>query len=255
MPSNIELSAFQSPYEYGTSTPFDAYGNLPSSATEYSFTPSASASGMTEKDASGKMGEAIQEMPSFGSDFVQGMKLGYMGTQTLTAPFLAYRKAKQQKTILGLQQELLEMQAKSYQTAAEDVMRAGHNASGQVSFQIGQAKASARASTGARGVRIGVGSSAEVLASYDIAKEMQTNQIISNAITQSWGYRRQAVNVQNQALAVESAKNSISPWAAAVTTFISTSLDALNSVGTDFGNGEGGVMNGQTWKNFANFWK
>ena len=109
---------------------------------------------------------------------------------------------------------------------------------------------------GASGVRIGAsGSSARVLASYDLVKEVQTNQIMANAVVQSFGYKRAAVNARNQALAVESAKNSISPWASAITTFISSSLQSLNTIGSDFGNGQGGIMNGQTWKNFANFWK
>lgn len=212
--------------------------------------------GSTAADTGKAVGNAVQSIPSFGSDFVEGMKLGYMGEQMTVAPFLAYRKAKQEKNILGMQQEILELQAQSYQTAAEDVIRAGHQSSAAVSYQSGQAKSSSRAAMGASGVRIGAsGSSARVLASYDLVKEVQTNQIMANAVVQSFGYKRATVNASNQALAVESAKNAISPWASAITTFISSSLQALNSVGSDFGGGQGGIMNGQTWKNFASFWK
>lgn len=264
MPSNLDLDLgeFQSPYEFSLGSSFSDAGDL-SKSYSWSYNPpdtssfnmQSATSGMTEADASSSMGQAIQSAPSFGSDFMEGMKLGYQGTKMTIAPFLSYRKAKQQKKILGLQQELLEMQAQSYQTAAEDVMRAGHNASASVSYQMGQAKASARTSMAAHGVRVGQGSSAEVLTSYDIAKEMQTNQIIANAVTQSWGYRRQAVNIENQALAVESAKNSISPWASAITSFITESMNSMNVVGSDFGGGQGGIFSGQTWKNFGSFWK
>lgn len=216
-------------------------------------TPTVSAD-KTTAGVGNSVGSLVQSMPTFGSDFVVGMKLGYMGEQLTVAPFLAYRKAKQEKNILGLQQEILEMQAQTYQTAAEDVIRAGHQSSAAVSYQSGQAKSSARASMGASGVRVNAaGSSARVLASYDLVKEVQTNQIMANAVNQSFGYKRAAVNARNQALAVESAKKSISPWASAITTFISSSVDSLNTIGSLFGGGQGGALNGQTWSNLGQF--
>lgn len=250
----LDVNQYQS-----TADSWGIYGQTLQGPTVGGFSPAEAktvTAGKTEADTGKAVGNAVQSMPSFGSDFVEGMKLGYMGEQMTVAPFLAYRKAKQEKNILSLQQEILEMQAQSYQTAAEDVIRAGHQSSAAVSYQSGQAKSSTRASMGASGVRVNAaGSSARVLASYDLVKEVQTNQIMANAVNQSFGYKRAAVNARNQALAVESAKNSISPWASAITTFISSSLQSLNTIGSDFGNGQGGIMNGQTWKNFANFWK
>lgn len=211
-------------------------------------------SGTSKADAASAMGQMIQEMPSFGSEFVQGMKLGYAGTKMTIAPFLAYRGAKIEKEILGLQADLLEMQVQSIQTQADDVMRAGHQASAAVSYQAGQAKSSARASMGASGVRVNAaGSSAEALSSIDIVKDMQRNQIMANAVAQSWGYRRQAVQVQNQALAVRSAQKNVSPWAAAITTHLSDVMDSMSMVGDMFGGGQGGGLSGETFKNAGSF--
>lgn len=259
MPSNLDLSAFQSPYDSASGVQVDAFGNV-EGATSYQYNPSYTSqfdlSGQTQGSAANSIGQAIQSAPTMGSDFMQGMKLGYMGEQMTVAPFLSYRKAKQQKNILSYQAELLEMQAQSYRTAAEDVMRAGHQQSAQVSYAVGQAKGTTRATMAANGVRVGgSGSSAEVLASFDIVKEMQTNQIIANAVAQSWGYRRQAVNYDNQALAVRSAQKQISPWAAAITTFVSSNIQAFNSVGDMFNTGNGGGFSASTWKNFGSFWK
>lgn len=250
----LDVNQYQS-----TADSWGIYGQTLQGPTVGGFSPAEAqtvTAGKTEADTGKAIGTAVQSTPTFGNDFVVGMKLGYMGEQMTVAPFLAYRKAKQEKNILGLQQEILEMQAQTYQTAAEDVIRAGHQSSAAVSYQSGQAKSSTRAAMGASGVRVNAaGSSARVLASYDLVKEVQTNQIMANAVNQSFGYKRAAVNARNQALAVESAKNSISPWASAITTFISSSVESLNAVGSIFGNGQGGIMNGQTWKNFANFWK
>lgn len=211
-------------------------------------------SGTSQADAASAMGQMIQEMPSFGSEFVQGMKIGYTGVTMTLSPFLAYRGAKIEKEILGLQADLLDMQVQSIQTQAEDVMRAGHQASAAVSYQAGQAKSSARASMGASGVRVNAaGSSAEALSSIDIVKDMQRSQIMANAVAQSWGYRRQAVQVQNQALAVRSAQKKISPWAAAITTHLSDVMDSMNQMGDMFGGGQGGGLSGETFKNAGSF--
>lgn len=211
-------------------------------------------SGASKSDVSSGIGQIIQKMPSFGNNFVMGMKLGYTGVKMTLSPILAYRDAKIEKEILGLQADLLDMQIQSIQTQADDVMRAGHQSSAAVSYQAGQAKSSARASMGASGVRVNAaGSSAEALSSIDIVKDMQRNQIVANAVAQSWGYRRQTVNLQNQVLAIESAKRNITPWAAAVTTHLSDVMSSMSMVGDMFGNGKGGALNSETWQNAGSF--
>ena len=192
-----------------------------------------SLSGASKSDVTSSIGQIIQQMPSFSNNFVM---------------------AKIEKEILGLQADLLDMQIQSIQTQADDVMRAGHQASAAVSYQAGQAKSSARASMGASGVRVNAaGSSAEALSSIDIVKDMQRNQIMANAVAQSWGYRRQTVNLQNQVLAIESAKRNITPWAAAVTTHLSDVMSSMSMVGDMFGNGKGGALNSETWQNAGSF--
>lgn len=211
-------------------------------------------SGASKSDVSSGIGQIIQKMPTFGNNFVMGMKLGYTGVQMTLSPILAYRDAKIEKEILGLQADLLDMQIQSIQTQADDVMRAGHQSSAAVSYQAGQAKSSARASMGASGVRVNAaGSSAEALSSIDIVKDMQRNQIMANAVAQSWGYRRQTVNLQNQVLAIESAKRNITPWAAAVTTHLSDVMSSMSMVGDMFGGGQGGGLNAETWQKAGSF--
>ncbi|MDO5531065.1 hypothetical protein [Sutterella sp.] len=180
--------------------------------------------GQTTAGASKKAGQSVMSQQSF-SDFQMGMKMGYAGEQGSVGAILAYAKARRQKSILNMQAELYDMLAQSYQTAAEDTVRAGHQESAQVSFQAGQTKGAIRASQGASGIRVaGAGSAAEVLASVDISKEMNRNQIMANAIANSWGYRKQAVSAQGQAKAVRVAASSISPWAAALTQHLNAGM-------------------------------
>lgn len=213
-------------------------------------------SSSTKAGTAQAVGQSIQNMPSFGSDFVQGMKWGYQGVTDTAAPFMAYRAAKLEKTLLGLQQDLIELQAQSLQTQADDAMRAGIQQSADVSYRIGQAKSSARTSMAAAGVRVGAaGSSAEILASFDIVKDAQRAVIMQNAIAQSFGYRKQAVDVQNQARAVASAKNQVSPWASAITSFINVGMSQMDfgAMGKSIGHAQssgGSGSSGLDWQSW-----
>ena len=102
------------------SSPWDSYGTFRSGAGKYSWNAtvqtsmgqqqSSATKGMTQVEATNSIGEGIKSMPNF-NNFVQGMKIGYQGVKDTLGPFLSYRKAKQQKAILGMQAELLDMQA------------------------------------------------------------------------------------------------------------------------------------------------
>lgn len=167
--------------------------------------------------------------------FGQGFNLGYQSTKVLTAPFLAYRASKQEKAILGMKAELADLNAKSYQTAAEDVLRAGQQKVASITYRAGQARAQTRVSQAGAGIRIsGSGSAAEVLTSQAIVTEMQVNQTLANSVIQSFGYQRKKVDAQMNALAVRSAQKQVSPWASAITSFISTSVKAAPSMTESF---------------------
>lgn len=176
----------------------------------------------------------------YGGSFGQGFSYGYQGAKMTVAPFLAYRQAKAQKKIYGMQRDLAEMTAQAYQTAAEDVIRASHNQVAALTFSTGQAKASTRVSQAASGVRVGgTGSAAEVLASQDITRDFQVNQLLANGITQSFGYQRQKVQAKSDALAYELARSSISPWATAICATFS-SMSSVGSFSGGGGSGSGG---------------
>lgn len=130
--------------------------------------------------------------------------------------FSAWSAAKTEKKLYEIQARMQELQARAAQNQAEDILRAGNQRVAAITYQAGQAKRSAKVSMAAAGVRVGTGSSAEVLASHDIAKEMQVNQTIANTIAQAYGAKRQAINASNKAIAIEAQADGISPWAAAL---------------------------------------
>ena len=70
---------------------------------------------------------------------------------------------------------------------------------GEITRKAGAAKASARTAMAARGVGLGSGTAANVLASSDVNKELDMIAAKRNAIQAAAGYRRQAGNLRTQA--------------------------------------------------------
>lgn len=199
---------------------------------------------MTPYGAFQNVGDSIEKMPTGGSDFVQGMKWGYAGSQASVGVFTAWHEARYQRSILYMQAQLQDMQTKQLDTAADDAMRAGYQQAASISFQAGQAKGSQRASMGGSGLQVGVGSSARVLTSIDIAKEMNVNQALANAVTASFGYRRAATNSRAEAMAIRQSASNIKPWAAALSQLVSASMNAMSMSGFGGGSSAGSSMGG-----------
>lgn len=196
---------------------------------------------------------AYMNSPSYGDGgFQQGFKMGWATTDTIGSTWLAYREAKYEKKLMKMQEDLANLQATEYQTAAEDTMSEGQRQAAAIGFQAAQAKSNARVSQGASGVRVaGSGSSAEVLTSIDIVKEMQVNQVMANAVAEAWGYRKSAVAYKNQALAFKCAASQISPWAAAISTFAVKSMEMMNDGQSTGSNGQSqqGGFDGSSMQN------
>lgn len=194
------------------------------------------------------------------SAFNTGFNLGWGTIGTITEPWLTYRAAKYEKAKLKMQAGLMRMQQKAQYTAADDVMRGGERQAAAIGYQAGMAKSSSRASMAAAGVQVGTsGNSAEALASIDVVKEMQVNQVMANAVAQSWGYRRAAVQTGNEAMAVESAASDISPLLAAFVEMNNQELQMMNSgpgsSGASGSSGKKGGMSVGDIKDFASLFK
>lgn len=202
----------------------------------------------TANEQSEAMDQAASMFSAIPGGFGQGFQYGYAGAKMTVAPFIAYRAAKQQKQILGLQAQLSDLQAKAYQTAAEDVLRAGQRQVAAITYQAGQARASTRVAQATSGVRIaGAGSAAETLASQAIVTEMQVNQVLANAVTQSFGYQRAKTQQKINSLSIRSAQSSISPWAASIVAHISSVAESMPSADIgSFGGGKGSGKNAPT---------
>jgi hypothetical protein len=89
-----------------------------------------------------------------------------------------------------------EFNSKIAEMGAQAALEQGQQQAASLTLRAGQMKSSQRAAMAANGIDLGVGSAAEVLATTDIMKEIDQNQIEANAIRNAWGYRTQGVAAQ-----------------------------------------------------------
>jgi hypothetical protein len=134
---------------------------------------------------------------------------------------------KSQALSLEFERSIANINARAAELDAKHILEAGRHQKALVTLQAGQVKASQRVSQAAAGIQGGVGSAAEVLASTELAKRLDSLTIDANTARAAMAARSRAVNFQNQSLLTGvSAQNlrdsagSISPFMAAGTSLL-----------------------------------
>jgi hypothetical protein len=117
--------------------------------------------------------------------------------------------------------------ARAAERDAQALIQAGQQRKGLSTLRFGQLKAASRTRTAAAGVQAGVGSAAEVQASIEAVKEIDSLTIELNAVRAAGAARTRAVDFRNRALfARVSAANArrsagaLSPGLAAATSLL-----------------------------------
>lgn len=146
-------------------------------------------------------------MANSGQSFGYGSLIG-MGIGTVISAFGSIGLASKQNAIAQSQANIARLNAQQALFASQLRMRAQENDQVRLTLKAGQTKSSQRAAIAANGLQTNVGSAAEMLASTDIIKEIDSNQIRENALRESWGFRSQATNFEAQALSAEASKTS-----------------------------------------------
>ena len=115
---------------------------------------------------------------------------------------------KHNNAIAQSQANIARLNAQMMERQAQGVLRSAEKAIVTKTMQAGQVKSAQRARLAANGIAVGVGSAAEIQASTDIIKEIDKNQIKSNAVADAWGYRMKAVGYEGDALMAMAKKQS-----------------------------------------------
>lgn len=128
----------------------------------------------------------------------------------------SFYSASSQKSSLKFQADMAEINARLAETSAQGAMFRGEREVGALTLKAGMLKGRQRVAMAANGIDLGVGSAAEIQASTEVMKEIDSNTIKSNAVLEAWGYRTQSVNASNEALMARSTAGGISPFGSAV---------------------------------------
>ncbi len=146
---------------------------------------------------------------------------------TFYAAKTAQYQEKSQASNFAFESDMAAINSSWAERTAQSIEEAGKSQIANYTMRAGQEKAGAVATMGARGVALGVGSTAEVAASMDLEKDLNVMAINSNTVRQAWAARKQATNYANESLldrtsAVNSLRSaaSISPGASTVNSLL-----------------------------------
>lgn len=127
----------------------------------------------------------------------------------------SYYSSKSQASSLQFQSDMATINARMAETSAQHELFRGQQQVAAQTMKAGHLKSAQRAAMAANGIDLGEGNAAEVQASTDLVKEIDSNVIEANAVRSAWGYRTQSVNYANESLIKSATGSSISPGGSA----------------------------------------
>lgn len=166
------------------------------------------------------------------NDLTSGQQFGYgsliaQGISNTIQAFGSFGITRHQNAIAQSQANIARLNAQMMEWQAQSRLRANEKDQVRLTMQAGQTKASQRAALAANGIAVGEGSAAELQASTDIIKEIDSNQMTANARREAWGMRMQAANYEGQALMAEAQKKN--KWLTFGTTLLQGASQVANT--------------------------
>lgn len=166
------------------------------------------------------------------NDLTSGQQFGYgsliaQGVSNTIQAFGSFGITRHQNAIAQSQANIARLNAQMMEWQAQSRLHANTKDQVRLTMQAGQTKASQRAALAANGIAVGEGSAAELQASTDIIKEIDSNQLTANARREAWGMRMKAAQYEGQALMAEAQKKN--KWLTFGTTLLSGASQVANS--------------------------
>lgn len=135
---------------------------------------------------------------SSGSSVMGGLSVGMAVGQAIGGVYGAWKGGKTLDYVMKKQAQIAENNRQMAQLSAESALAQGAAQVAQITYRAGQIKAKQRVGYARAGVAIGEGSSAEVMASTDVMKELDAGTARMNALATSWGFKNAALQANAQ---------------------------------------------------------
>ena len=159
----------------------------------------------------------------------RGIGLGLSIGQLIGGIYSTYSGSKLAGDLLKTQQHINENNAKIAQMGYESAMRAGESEIQKISMNAGAVKSKQKAAMAANGIKLGVGSAADVTASTEVMKKLDMNTAHQNALASAFGYSVRQSNYEGQAKA-QGYAGSYNQGAGAVGMTIGSALEDVGQV-------------------------
>ncbi len=135
----------------------------------------------------------------------------------------AYSQSQALEMQANYQKTQSEMNAKLADMQAEDAIKRGNKAAGQVKQQAKRMQGAQRAALAAQGIDIDSGSAAEIQENTEVLSAMDAMQVKNNAWKEAWGFKVQALNTRAEGSWAQAAGQ-----AAARNTLLTGGMQALS---------------------------
>ena len=135
-------------------------------------------------------------------------------------------QARMQEQNFLFQQRMSSIAARQAEFQAQGIMEAGQRQIGAYTMQAGAAKSQAKTQLAARGIQAGKGSAAEIMATFDLIKEIDAMTINANTVRAAEAQRMAATRAQTQGIMAGASARSYGLTAGA----ISPGLGAFQSL-------------------------
>ena len=109
-------------------------------------------------------------------------------------------QARMQEQNLLFQQRMSNIAARQAEFQAQGIMEAGQRQIGAYTMQAGAAKSQAKTQLAARGIQAGKGSAAEIMATFDLIKEIDAMTINANTVRAAEAQRMAATRARTQGI-------------------------------------------------------
>lgn len=161
--------------------------------------------------------------------------VGASGLQA-TGAFYSAKSQKSQAESMAINADfeasIANIEARAAEFDASQILADARREAGQVSMRAGQERARARVSAAARGVQVGVGSSAEQLANVEVTRQEDVNAIGVGAARGVAAQGRRGVDARNRAAMARVSGENARASGRSISTGLALGSSILGSVGT-----------------------
>ena len=148
---------------------------------------------------------------------------------TIGNAVIGFNNSRANKVVAQYQAQIQENNARMAELSALSALNQSQWKIASITMRAGKIKSSQKVAMAANGIKVGVGSSRELLATTDLMKRIDVNTEYANGYRAAWGYRTEAIQANMKATALRGTARSQSPFAAGATYFAAGILDTYKN--------------------------